>query len=384
MKCDVFIAGGGFAGIAAALAAARQGAKVILAEREYILGGLGTAGLVTIYLPLCDGEGNQVSFGIAEELLRLSISMGAENGGRPKAWLDGGSDEEKRQNRFVANYNPHLFAVLAEELLLKENVKILYGTLVSSVTVSNGKIKDVLIENKSGRSKIEVRSVVDCTGDADICHFAGENVRLFEQGNVLAAWYYFLNKSGYGLRTLGAADIPDEDKTGNEDKPLDERRFTGLCGEEISEMVILSHKQILKNIKESRKDDESHIPVTIPTIPQIRMTRRIDGLYTLDTSDDGKEFSDSIGMIGNWKKRGPIYQIPFRSLFGEKIANLITAGRCISATDAMWDVTRVIPACAVSGEAAGVAAAMTDDFKSLSVSELQKILISKGVKINNE
>ena len=72
------VCGGGFAGISAALAAARQGKNVTLLEKEYILGGLGTAGLITIYLPLCDGMGKQVSFGIAEELFRLSVSMGAE------------------------------------------------------------------------------------------------------------------------------------------------------------------------------------------------------------------------------------------------------------------------------------------------------------------
>lgn len=64
---DIAVCGGGFAGISAALAAAREGKKVILFEREYVLGGLGTAGLITIYLPLCDGYGHQVSFGIAEE-----------------------------------------------------------------------------------------------------------------------------------------------------------------------------------------------------------------------------------------------------------------------------------------------------------------------------
>ncbi|MBR6682168.1 MAG: FAD-dependent oxidoreductase, partial [Clostridia bacterium] len=54
-ECDVLVCGGGFGGISAALAAARQGKKVILLEKQYILGGLGTAGLITIYLPLCDG-----------------------------------------------------------------------------------------------------------------------------------------------------------------------------------------------------------------------------------------------------------------------------------------------------------------------------------------
>ena len=78
-SCDVLVCGGGSGGISAALAAARLGKRVILLEKQYILGGLGTAGLVTIYLPLCDGVGHQVSFGLAEELLRLSISMGAED-----------------------------------------------------------------------------------------------------------------------------------------------------------------------------------------------------------------------------------------------------------------------------------------------------------------
>ena len=86
--CDVAVCGGGVAGISAALAAARLGKRVILFEREYILGGLGTSGLVTIYLPLCDGYGRQVSFGIAEELLRLSIKHGAEDR-YPANWLDG-------------------------------------------------------------------------------------------------------------------------------------------------------------------------------------------------------------------------------------------------------------------------------------------------------
>ena len=69
---DTVVAGGGIAGIAAAAAAARGGARVLLIEKQYMPGGLATAGLVTIFLPLCDGMGRQVTFGIAEELLRLS------------------------------------------------------------------------------------------------------------------------------------------------------------------------------------------------------------------------------------------------------------------------------------------------------------------------
>ena len=86
-ECDVLVCGGGIAGVAAALAAARTGARTLLLEREYMPGGLATLGLVTIYLPLCDGEGHQVSTGIAEELLRLSVVHGMEQSALPTAWL---------------------------------------------------------------------------------------------------------------------------------------------------------------------------------------------------------------------------------------------------------------------------------------------------------
>ena len=102
----------------------------------------------------------------------------------------------------------------------------------------------------------------------------------------------------------------------------------------------------------------------------------------MDTADDHKEFADSVGLISNWKKRGPAYAIPFRALHGPFVKNLITAGRCISATDSMWDVTRVIPACAVTGQAAGTAAAMTDDFTTIDMEALQKHLANSGVKLH--
>ena len=76
-RYDVIVVGGGIAGIAAALAAARTGAKTLLLEKMYLPGGLATSGLVTVYLPLCDGKGTQVSFGLAEELLRLSNEIAA-------------------------------------------------------------------------------------------------------------------------------------------------------------------------------------------------------------------------------------------------------------------------------------------------------------------
>lgn len=213
-SCDVLVCGGGFAGISAALAAARAGKKVILLEKLYMLGGLGTAGLVTIYLPLCDGMGRQVSFGIAEELFRLSISMGHE-ARYPANWLDSEDPAGRTEEdpRFQVQFNAQLFAILAEQLLLKEGVEILYGTCAVAAHKNGDKIDAVMIENKSGRQAIAVKSVVDSTGDCDIAKFAEAPTAQFQQGNILAAWYYFTGKDGYKLRILGCSDTPDEERT---------------------------------------------------------------------------------------------------------------------------------------------------------------------------
>ena len=159
---DVVVAGGGIAGISAALAAARNGAKVLLIEKQCILGGLATAGLVTIYLPLCDGRGNQMSYGIAEELFHLSISQGVQDR-YPKAWLENGTKEEKSRQRFEVQFNPQSMALLAEEILIKNGVEILYDTRICSVKTEQELVHALVIENKSGRSAVCAKSYVDAT-----------------------------------------------------------------------------------------------------------------------------------------------------------------------------------------------------------------------------
>ncbi|MBQ8510718.1 MAG: FAD-dependent oxidoreductase [Clostridia bacterium] len=381
-ECDVLVCGGGVAGIAAALSAARNGARVTLLEREFMLGGLGTLGLVTIYLPLCDGKGHQVSFGIAEELFRLSIERGVVEGRYPKAWLESGTLEEKIANRFQVQYNPHIFAVDAERVLLAEGVHILYGTIAAQTVVEDGKITAVIVENKSGRSAIRVKSVVDATGDADVCALSGADCAVHGLGNVLAAWYYrYTKEKGVQLKMLGCSDIPEEYHTGKE-QYLTDRRFGGIDAQEISEMVQQAHQISLADAMKLRETDPTAVPVIYPTIPQLRMTRRIAGIATPDDKPTHVYVPDSIGMIGDWRKRGPVYELPFACLYGGKVKNLITAGRCISVTDSMWDITRVIPVCAVTGEAAGAAAAMSDDFASLNVASLQERLVRGGVKLH--
>lgn len=384
-SCDVLVCGGGVAGIAAAISAARSGKNVILTERQFMLGGLATAGLVTIYLPLCDGMGNQVSFGLAEELLKLSISHWHNNEKGYSDWIEKTNIKNNEKTpRYEVDFNPQLFAISAEQLLLKENVKILYGTTAVAASVENDKIKAVIFENKSGRFGITAKTFIDATGDADLGKFSDTPTETFKQGNVLAAWYYSNKNGGYDLKILGAADIPDSQKTeDNKVELLSVKRYAGLDGEEISNMVISSHNSIMNDLIKQKANEPNIQPATIATIPQLRMTRRVIGEYTLDDNEMHKYFEDSVGLVSDWRKRGPVYEVPFRTLYSSSTKNLLFAGRVTSVTDAMWDIMRVIPCCAVTGEAAGIAAAMCDDMTKLDVSELQTELKHRGVRIHN-
>ncbi|MBP3347657.1 MAG: FAD-dependent oxidoreductase [Clostridia bacterium] len=380
-NCDVLVCGGGVAGIAAALAARRAGADVLLIDREYTLGGLATLGIVTVYLPICDGMGHQIIYGIGEELLRLSVKKGMSENQKehPADWL--ARDYEaasKGKLRFQVQYNPMAFAAEAERLLLSEGVKILYATTVTAVTKEDDRITSVIIENKSGRSAIAVKTVVDSTGDADVCKLADEATAVYSPGNVLSMWHYRYTAEK-GVRLVPKSEpynaLLDPVKVNTVHK------FSGLDADELSNAMSLTRQVCYENDMEVRQKDPTAVPTLYPTIPLMRMTRRICGKATVGYKDRMHQ-DTSVGVFPDWRKRGPVFELPFGCLHGNNVKNLITAGRNISATDEMWDVTRVIPVCAVTGEAAGVAAAMFDDFTTADVAKLQERLRKNGVRLH--
>lgn len=380
---DTVVCGGGIAGVSAALAAARGGAKTLLIEKQYLLGGLATLGLVTIYLPLCDGCGRQVSFGIADELLRLSVRHGSEAGRDAKPWFENGTIEERTKRRFEVQYNPNLFAIEAEKLLVDAGVTILYGTGVCGVIQKDGIISHVLTENIDGRCAYAARNVIDATGDAMVCTFAGESTVNFKQGNVPAYWYYGEENGKTKLHMLGMCDIPDSKKTEAQKKAAKSSvRYTGLDQSELSNLSIYMHQKIAEHYLAGGGIEEGRSLSLLPTIPQIRMTRRIDGIYTQDDTEMHKTYSDSVGLFSDWREAGPVYELPFDCLRGKNIKNLLACGRMISSTDAMWDITRVIPVCAVSGEAAGVAASLFERFDQTDIALLQTKLKENGVVLH--
>ncbi len=379
-RCQVLVAGGGFAGVSAALAAARCGREVILLEREFLLGGLGTAGLITIYLPICDGMGHQVCYGINDELIRLSIKHGAE-GRYPRHWFCDASVEQRRsKGRFEVQYNPHLMAMEMEALLRRSGVRILYGTIAAGTVVEDERIINVIVENKSGRSAISVESVIDCTGDADLAAMSGAPICLNEDKNPLAAWYYSITDRQLRLNQLGLADVRNDQ--GRRAQTLaGTLRVSGVDAWETSRFVETAHEAILRDVEKRRGRGKNTTPVTIAAIPQLRMTRRLQGETLATHLAAPEDVLDSVGLYADWTKSGPVYALPLGSMYHRSVKNLLVAGRCLSADRDMWNLTRVIPVCVVSGQAAGTAFGLAADLAGLNISQLQSKLRQDGIRL---
>ena len=374
---DVIVCGGGTAGIAAALSAARAGASTLLLEREYALGGLATLGLIVIYLPLCDGEGVQMSGGLAEELLKLSVRNGP--GDIPAVWLDPDSRREDRAEgpRYQVQYQAAPFMLSAEEALLEAGVDLLYSAQVSGARLAGDRIEAVVIETKQGKRVLPGRAFVDASGDADLLFFAGEKT-FDDPTNRRTGWYFSYN--GRDVRLHQQTDpIYSEIPAGS-------RLYSGTDIEDISQHCIDMHRMIRTHSEAMRaRQDPDAYPLLIPAFHGLRMTRRLDGVFAFSEDlHEGVWFEDAIGMIGNWKKRGCRYSLPYRTLCAPNVQNLYAAGRCTCADKSGWDLTRVIPSCAVTGEAAGLAGALqARDGRRPGHAALQEQLARRGVLLDD-
>ncbi|MGA1196334.1 MAG: FAD-dependent oxidoreductase [Candidatus Latescibacterota bacterium] len=388
---DVVVAGGGIAGVAAAIAGVRNGASVCLLEKAFGLGGLATLGNVIVYLPICDGMGRQVMGGLAEELLHLSVAdLKRDNSparfkGVSTCWLPGGDLEERKKTRFRTDFNPASYQLALEKLLVDEGVKILYDTRVCAVDTDGQMVRHIIVENKSGRTAIACGSVVDATGDADICYLAGEKTESLDS-NVLAGWFYTLDENELKLRVMSNKFSEFCDKE-NAVGPF----FRGDHGDQVSQHMIESHALMREKLAEFReRAPESDMQIIMhPSIACFRMTRRLVGSMSLSRNDVHTWFDDMIGYSSDWRRRGPVYAIPMRTICGVKMKNLTAVGRCMSADTTIWDVTRAIPTCALTGEAAAIASAMAvqefgGDIHAVPIEALQKRLIEQGGLLDPE
>ena len=371
---DVTVVGGGVAGVAAALAAARRGAKVLLVEKMTVLGGLATAGHIVIYLPLCDGLGNKVIGGISEEFFWESIRYGG--GTMDPAW-EKGCVSAKASTRYETYFNAGEFAFRLEEMLVEAGVKILYDTVFCNSVMDKNKITAIVVENKSGRQAYGCKAVVDASGDGDVYARAGADFGT--QDNHLTYWSYYVDDKNDGQK-LKLFMIGSNTGAG---LPEGSRKYNGTDADDVSEFLKASHSLAYSRIKEGGKKLAS-----FPSMPQFRTTRRLGGEYCLSEKDKFVHFEDSIGCTGDWRKAEDVYEIPYRTLYTKKLDNLFAAGRNISSEGDTWEVTRVIPPAAATGQAAGLAAMMVATSgctaKDLEVRKLQDMLEEDGIILHYE
>ncbi|HSN20204.1 MAG TPA: FAD-dependent oxidoreductase [Usitatibacter sp.] len=432
---DVVVLGGGPAGIAAAASAAAHGADVVLVERYGFLGGMGTAAGVTNFCGLhanVHGAIRQVVHGVADELLD-----------RMRA-LDGLAEPHLIFGRIHAQaYDMSAFKCAADALLASRGASILFHALGAGVhRREDGALDALLLETKSGRVALRGRTFVDCSGDADLAHWAGVALEkgddagllyptlMFRVGNVDTA------RAGEAWRTIPA--LMDEAEASGEFRfprrgaivrpqkhayewrvnvtqlrDPEGRAIDGTDARSLSDAELEGRRQVVEYLRFLRAKvpgfEEAYALDIAPQVG-IRETRRLVGEYMLTAQDvlGCARFEDCIGVNGwpienhvagdvkwEWPPPGSrgYNELPYRMLLprgstANGASNLLVAGRCASMTHEGQSAARVSGACFAMGQAAGTAAALalaeSQRPAGLSVAALQLALERDGAFLGTD
>ncbi len=383
---DIIVAGGGVAGAAAAYTAAREGRRVLLIEKSVMLGGLATLGLITLFVPMCNGRGKQIIRGLADEFVRLAVKYGFDT--IPDDWKEG-EPQKPTVQRLKTRFDTGMFALALNKLLCDAGVDLLYDTIVTDTVMEGNRCRGLIVENKSGKSYYAADVVIDTTGDADVLYRTGvpcvtgknyftmimHRISLKSCAEAVAA-----RDIGRAIKWTYGGDATLHGKNHPQDRPT----YDGTDAAAISEYI--RENQLVAFEKLCGDDRKSRAIVTMPGMAQFRTTRRIDGDYTLTVRDVFRHFSDSVGAICDMDQRDYLYEIPYRCLVRSGYPNLITAGRSISAEGYAWDVARVIPPAIITGQVAGLAASIsldsTRDLTTIDIKTLQEKLTAQNVLLH--
>lgn len=395
---DIIVAGGGVAGVAAAVQAAREGKSVLLVEKSQKLGGLATLGLINLFVPMCNGRGKQIIKGMAEEFLRLAMKYGYDKGlssdfvdGRiPDEKLQAYAAEGKQPPRYILRYSAEIFALALTELCVNEGVDIMFDAVLSRpvYTEECGKIKveGVVLETKSGREYYTASLFVDATGDGDLMYRSG--VPTVERGNfhTYIAFLVTLENCKKAIECGNISEIFGRVSGGGanlyggghpEGLPL----YYGTTSEEVNRYLIKNQLEMLEKIKTF--DRRTMDVVTLPGVAQFRTTRRIDGAYVLRETDTYRHFDDSVAAICDFDRRDYLFEIPYGTMYSPKASNVLTCGRSAAGDGYAWDVLRVIPPAIVTGQAAGFACALSLDSGKCDVADIDIRALQKKMETAN-
>ena len=385
--CDVLVAGGGVAGVAAALQAARCGKKVILVEKTVQLGGLATTGHVNMFEPMCNGRGTMIIKGMAQEFLEASCRYGYDI--CPVEWKNGQPGQGNTNRRLVVKFSACIFALVLMEFMDKVGVEVMFDTVVTDVEAQDGHIAKAYVFNKSGYTQIQAGVYIDTTGDADLLNYAGIPTLTGGNYHTYAGWGFSLDSCQAAVEARDVSKVcfdivgGDASRTGvrhPEGMPL----WDGTSGKDVSEYLRTNQLELLENIKGD--DRKSREIAMLPAMCQFRTTRHIVGDVTFTGEETYQHRADSVGVVCDCVRRDYLYEVPYGTLIRSDWDNVMTAGRCASGVGHGWEVLRVIPQAILTGQAAGMAAAMAVDagcpVAQVDIAALQKGLAETGVIIH--
>lgn len=433
-QTDVLVVGGGCAGIAAAVCAARHGARVLLAEANSCLGGMGTAGLIGPFMTSYDPAGErQVIKGFFDEFVRR---MAAQGGAIPPEDCHAGDSYCGYRipgHDHCSTFSPESFKAVAEACCEEAGVELLYGAMFLRAVMNEAgdRIVGAVFATKAGLIEIDARQVIDCTGDADVAADSGAPFLYGDEAGVTQPASLFFTIRGVDKAKLEQvrkdtgryesiffqAEIARETEAGRFHVPRNKVAIyecpdgtfrvnmsrvqlkNGLDPFEVTQATVAARKQIPEIIDLLRRIAPGceHIElVQSAAVLGQRETRRIAGDFVL-TGDDikaGRRFADDIFLAGssidmhggrtvNYQPaKGVAYGVPYRILLPQKVKNLLVAGRAASMDRETLAAIRVMPPVFAMGQAAGTAAALCvqnqTDPAQVDAAALQTLLRADG------
>jgi len=401
-EVDILVCGGGVAGVAAAVAAARNGAEVLLIEQYGFLGGLATGGLVITTPPLNNGINSE----IRQRLEEVRTYIQCEHVG------------DDPSNQGLVAVDPEILKYELVKMLLEQDVKLLFHTYVVQSIVKDDTIEGIIVENKAGRGAILAKIVVDATGDGDVSALSQAPYEMAETPLPITLMFNMadvdtkkaLEQIGnWGrLRELVAEAVKEGELSfslGLYSKDYAPGLYAanlcypgeinvwsgsmyginGLNPNDLTKAEITTREHAMKLArflkKKLRGFEKSRIEYTATQIG-VRETRRVLGAISPSLDDVmTKKFEDTVAKpYLNSEMR-----VPYRALVPQKVENLLVAGRCLSAKQDAMVQLRLIPVCFATGQAAGTAAALAlkggATPRQLDVTLLQTTVTKQGMAL---
>ena len=419
-RYDVVVVGGGFAGVGAALAAARQGKKVRLIEKYNCLGGAAVYDLVNPFMPYWTWTDEQHS-----EKILLSEGVFAEI---VKRMSEMGGLSKKNQTRF----NEEILKLLLNRMMVEAGVELLYQTTVVGAKRNGNKIDAITVSNVSGTYDIEADVFIDASGDANLAHLAGFPYKVGRESDGLCQpmtlCFRLANVDAEGYQSMKAEINELYSKFQAEGKITNPRenvlvfncvaqnmlhfnttrvvKLDPTNAEDVTKAEIIAREQVFEMVNFLRENfgpfknadlvstgiqigvRESRMIVGEHTLSQEEMlayTKFEDGIAACNYDIDIHS-PDGSGTSHYYFPAGKYYTIPYGCLVPKDSENLLVAGRCISTTHEAQASIRIMPTVCTIGEAAGVAAAVACEdktaVKSVDVQKVRTILRKNGAVID--